>query len=120
MANRNIVTALVLAAMLCLASAAGAQTRIVAFGDGNTYGQGLAREEAYPAKLEALLKSKGYNVTVVNAGVAGDTTADALKRVDAAVPQGTAIAIVEFGVTDAQRPPVHENGRDGPAPDVQP
>lgn len=86
-----------------LADSAASQTRIVAFGDSNTYGQGLPRGDDYPSKLEALLKSKGYNVQVVNAGIGGNTTADALSRVDSAVPAGTAVAIVQFGVNDARR-----------------
>lgn len=81
----------------------GAQTRIVAFGDSNTYGQGLPRGEDWPSKLETVLKSKGYNVRVANAGVSGNTTVDALNRVDSAVPAGTHIAIVTFGVNDARR-----------------
>ncbi|MGE3906825.1 MAG: GDSL-type esterase/lipase family protein [Reyranellaceae bacterium] len=80
-----------------------AQTRIVAFGDSNTYGQGLPRGEDWPAKLEVLLKSKGHDVRVVNAGGSGNTTVDALNRVDSAVPAGTDIAIVTFGVNDARR-----------------
>lgn len=92
------------AVLSCAAAAqAFAQTRIVAFGDSNTYGQGLARGEDWPAKLEAVLKSKGYNVQVVNAGVSGNTTVDALNRVESAVPAGTDIAIVTFGVNDARR-----------------
>jgi len=81
----------------------GAQTRIVAFGDSNTYGQGLPRGEDWPSKLEVLLKSKGHDVRVINAGVSGNTTVDALNRVDSAVAAGTDIAIVTFGVNDARR-----------------
>lgn len=80
-----------------------AQTRIVAFGDSNTYGQGLPRGADWPSKLEVLLNAQGYNVRVANAGVSGNTTVDALNRVDAAVPAGTDIAIVTFGVNDARR-----------------
>ena len=40
---------------------------------------------------------------VANAGVSGNTTTDALNRVDSAVPAGTDIAIVTFGVNDARR-----------------
>ncbi len=85
------------------AGKAGAQTRIVAFGDSNTYGQGLPRGEDWPSKLEALLKAKGHDVRVINAGVSGNTTVDALNRVDSAVAAGTDIAIVTFGVNDARR-----------------
>jgi acyl-CoA thioesterase-1 len=84
-------------------SPAEAQTRIVAFGDSNTYGMNMSRAQAYPSQLEALLRAKGYDVQVTNAGVPGNTTADALARVDSAVPAGTRVAIVLFGVNDARR-----------------
>jgi acyl-CoA thioesterase-1 len=96
------------AASLALAAtlwpaAATAQTLIVAFGDSNTYGMNMAREQSYPAQLEAMLRAKGHNVRVENAGVPGNTTADGLARVGSAVPNGTRIAIVTFGVNDARK-----------------
>jgi len=39
-----------------------------------TYGKGVARNEAFPAQLEAILRAKGLNVNVINAGINGDTT----------------------------------------------
>ena len=77
--------------------------RIVAFGDSNTYGMNMSREQSYPAQLEAMLKAKGYDVTVINAGIPGDTTSGALARVNSAVPTGTQIAIVTLGVNDARK-----------------
>jgi acyl-CoA thioesterase-1 len=77
--------------------------RIVAFGDSNTYGMNMSREQSYPAQLEAMLKAKGYDVTVINAGIPGDTTSGALGRVNSAVPSGTYIAIVTLGVNDARK-----------------
>src|SRR5439155_16116809 len=55
---------------------------IVAFGDSLTAGLGVAPDEAYPARLEERLRREGYPYRVVNAGVSGDTTAGALRRVD--------------------------------------
>ncbi|MEH2623113.1 lysophospholipase L1-like esterase [Bradyrhizobium sp. AZCC 1719] len=40
---------------------AGAAT-IVALGTSNTYGKGVARGQAYPAQLEAILRAEGANV----------------------------------------------------------
>jgi acyl-CoA thioesterase-1 len=77
--------------------------RIVAFGDSNTYGMNMSREQSYPAQLEAMLRANGYDVTVTNAGIPGDTTTGALGRVNVAVPSGTHIAIVVFGVNDARK-----------------
>ena len=82
------------------ASAAAEPIRIVAFGGSSTYGKGVDRQDTYPAQLERALRAKGYDVTVANAGVNGETTKDALSRFDRAVPAGTAIVILEFGLND--------------------
>jgi acyl-CoA thioesterase I len=74
--------------------------RIVALGDSNTAGFGVPRNRAYPAKLEMALRAKGHDARVTNAGVNGDTTLGAIKRLEASVPQDAKIAIVEFGTND--------------------
>ena len=53
---------------------------VVCFGDSLTYGSGAAAESSYPAHLARMLGEP-----VINAGVAGDTTARALRRLDADV-----------------------------------
>jgi len=77
--------------------------RIVAFGDSLTAGLGLGPQDAFPSKLAAALRSKGYEVSVANAGVSGDTTSAALARLDWSVPAGTQAVILEFGANDAFR-----------------
>lgn len=77
--------------------------RIVAFGDSLTAGLGLGAQDAFPSKLAAALRSKGYEVSVANAGVSGDTTSAALARLDWSVPAGTEAVILEFGANDAFR-----------------
>lgn len=89
-------------AFLSLACTAHAQMRVVAFGDSNTYGMNMSRDRSYPAQLEAMLRAKGLNVRVDNQGVPGDTTAGGLARVESAVPAGTRVAIVLFGINDAR------------------
>jgi acyl-CoA thioesterase-1 len=94
------------AALLCaLAPGAGAAKEgrpvIVAFGDSLVAGLGLPESESFPAKLEAALKARGKEVSVVNAGVSGDTTAAALKRLDWALADGADAIIVELGGNDA-------------------
>lgn len=76
---------------------------IVALGASNTYGKGVARNEAYPEQLEAILRAKGYNVQVVNAGINGDTTEGMLSRLDQAVPNGTSAVILQPGGNDARK-----------------
>ena len=83
-----------------LASAAAAQ--IVAFGASNTAGYGVGSDQAWPVRLEAMLRAKGYQATVANAGISGDTTAGMLERLDSAVPSGTELVILAiFPYNDA-------------------
>src|ERR1700675_1190532 len=77
--------------------------RIVAFGDSLTAGLGLPVQDAFPSKLAAALKAKGYDVAIVNAGVSGDTTSAALARLDWSVSAGTQAVILEVGANDAFR-----------------
>jgi len=83
--------------------AADREIVIVAFGDSLVAGYRLAPGESFPAQLEDALQEKGLNVRVVNAGVSGDTTADALARLDWAFPEDADAAIVELGANDALR-----------------
>ena len=76
---------------------------IVALGASNTYGKGVARSQAYPAQLEAILRAKGSNVRVVNAGINGDTTKAMLERLDRAVPNGTSAVILQPGGNDRRK-----------------
>ena len=73
------------------------QTQIVAFGASNVAGYGVRPTQAWPAQLEVMLKAKGYNVHVKNAGKSGDTTSGMLHRLNFAVPSGTKIVILDMG-----------------------
>jgi acyl-CoA thioesterase-1 len=96
---------LLLAACLFVfaAPAWAAPLRIVALGDSLTAGFQLPMADAFPAKLQAALRAKGYDVEVVNAGVSGDTAAGGLARLDWSVPEGTDAVIVELGANDMLR-----------------
>lgn len=92
------------------AEATAQQVSIVALGASNTYGKGRGKTpggvspgRAFPAQLQAMLKAKGYDARVRNAGVAGDTTAGMLARLGSAVPNGTQIVILQPGGNDARR-----------------
>ena len=76
---------------------------IVAYGDSLTAGYQLPPEAAFPVQLEKTLRAKGLNVRVINAGVSGDTAADALSRFDWSMPEQADAAIVELGANDALR-----------------
>ncbi len=57
----------------------------------------------FPEVLEAALKAKGIDVSVVNAGVSGETAEDGLARFDWSVPPDTDALIVELGANDMLR-----------------
>jgi len=59
-----------------------ARPRIVVLGDSLTAGLGLSSDDAYPSLLQQRVDAAGLKYAVVNAGVSGDTSADALSRVD--------------------------------------
>ncbi|MGH9807674.1 MAG: GDSL-type esterase/lipase family protein [Terriglobia bacterium] len=86
--------------LLAIVAAFARPIHIVAFGDSNTAGYLVSRAQAYPAQLQAALRKRGYDVTVANQGINGDTFAGALRRFDAAIAPGTDIALVEFGIND--------------------
>jgi acyl-CoA thioesterase-1 len=77
--------------------------RIVAFGDSLSAGYLLPASASFPGQLEAALRAKGRDITVVNAGVSGDTASDGLTRLDWSVPPGADLVIVEFGANDMFR-----------------
>lgn len=78
--------------------------KIIAFGDSLTAGYGLAPEEAFPAKLEKRLKASGYsNVTVINEGISGDTTAGGISRLAWMLKEKPDLVILELGANDMLR-----------------
>jgi acyl-CoA thioesterase I len=81
----------------------GGPVRLVALGDSLTAGYRLPADAAFPAVLERLLKARGADVTVANAGVSGDTATGGLDRVDWSVPDGTDGVILELGANDMLR-----------------
>src|SRR3569833_1459493 len=77
--------------------------KIVALGDSLTAGYEVKPGLRFPEVLEKALKAKGYDVTVINAGVSGETASDGLARFDWSVPADTDALIVELGANDMLR-----------------
>jgi len=96
---------LVIAGLLAaLALPARAETiKIVGFGDSLMAAYDLAKEDGFPARLEAALRERGHDVEITDAGVSGDTTSGGLSRLDWSVPDGTDGVILELGANDALR-----------------
>jgi len=80
-----------------------AQVKIVGFGDSLMAGYLLPSNAAFPQQLEKVLDDKGYEVSIENAGVSGDTTTGGLARIDWSIPDGTDLVILELGANDALR-----------------
>ncbi len=94
---------LILPVAAVAADRSGEPLRILVLGDSLTAGYGLAAQDAFPAQLEQALRADGHNVTVINAGVSGDTAAGGLARLDWALADRPQIVIVELGANDALR-----------------
>lgn len=76
---------------------------IVALGDSLTAGYGLPPEQGLVPQLQGWLTAAGAEVTVVNAGVSGDTTAGGLSRLDWSLTPETDALMVTLGGNDMLR-----------------
>ncbi|NIA71063.1 arylesterase [Pelagibius litoralis] len=97
--------ALAVAAAMVLGSP-GAQAealRLMAFGDSLVHGYGLAAGDTFPEQLEAALRADGLDVTVINAGNSGDTSAAGRARLDWALADDPTAVILELGANDGLR-----------------
>jgi acyl-CoA thioesterase-1 len=76
---------------------------VVAFGDSLTSGPGVRAQDTYPSLLQKRISDAGRNYHVMNAGVSGDTSGEALARFDAALVPETRILVLAIGINDALR-----------------
>lgn len=100
------IRALLGGALLVLAfcSEAHAQSvSVVALGASNTAGKGVSPSTAWPARLEAMLRARGINAQVINAGINGDDTGRMRARMDGAVPAGTRVVILDKAASNDRK-----------------
>jgi acyl-CoA thioesterase I len=102
MLKLTIAIAGLLALSAALTPSRAATVTIVAVGASNTSGWGNAPGSAYPEQLQVMLRAKGVDALVINAGRPFDTTGGMLARIDQAVPEGTRIAILQPGGNDVR------------------
>ena len=76
---------------------------VVAFGDSLTQGFGLPADQGFVPQLEAWLQSNGADVSLINAGVSGDTTAGGLSRINWTLTDEVDAVIVALGGNDVLR-----------------
>src|SRR5579862_3325477 len=81
--------------ILLMALCRPAHAQIVAFGASNVSGWNVAASEAFAAQLQSMLREKGYDVRVLNRGIYGNTTTEMRNRMDADIPDGTTIVILD-------------------------
>ncbi len=91
-----------LLALLC-AAASARPIRLLAFGDSLTAGYGLPHEDGFEAQLGAALRKAGHDVTILDGGVSGDTSAGGVARLDWSLADDPDCALVELGANDGLR-----------------
>ncbi|HST08676.1 MAG TPA: arylesterase [Gemmatimonadaceae bacterium] len=76
---------------------------VLFFGTSLTAGYGLAPEQAFPALIEKKAQDEGVPIKVVNAGLSGETTAGAVRRIDWVLRTPADLVVIEGGANDALR-----------------
>ena len=90
--------------VVCLPAAHGAEQTIVVVGDSLSSGYGMAAEQSWVAMLEDRLQSEGYGYQVVNASIAGDTSAGGLARLPRLLAaHDPTLVVIELGGNDGLR-----------------
>jgi acyl-CoA thioesterase I len=103
MTSSNLRTLFLVLAGITLASTGFASAQVVVLGHSAARGY-VAENQMWSAVLESMLRARGSQVHVINAGVNGETTAAELQRVDSAVPNGTRTVILTInGSNDARK-----------------
>ncbi|MDE2645730.1 MAG: arylesterase [Bacteroidota bacterium] len=77
--------------------------RVLFLGNSLTAGYGLSPDEAYPALLQARIDSLKWPVTIINAGVSGDTSAGGLTRLAWQLENPPDVLVVALGANDGLR-----------------
>lgn len=85
------------------AARSGNEPTVVFLGTSLTAGLGLDPDSAYPAIVQRLIDSAGRHFTVINAGVSGESSAGALRRIDWILKSPPAVLVIETGANDGLR-----------------
>lgn len=86
-----------------VAAAGGGATKVLFIGTSLTAGYGLTPEVAYPSVVARLAEADGVPIEVTNAGVSGETSAGALRRMDWILRAPADVIVIETGANDALR-----------------
>ena len=101
---RKRLTVLVTLAALFVAASGSAGQTIVVVGDSLSSGYGLTAEQSWVAMLRERLDAEAYGYEVVNASIAGDTSAGGLARLPRLLKEHSpAVVVIEIGGNDGLR-----------------
>lgn len=89
--------------LVCPVGALAEEVTILALGDSLTAGYGLPTESGLVPQLESWLQGQGEEVSIINAGVSGDTTRGGLSRVEWSLTPEVDAMIVTLGGNDVLR-----------------
>ena len=92
---------ILLLTLLTLLAPQGKPRVILAVGDSMTAGYGVPAEQSYPAQLQKELLQRGFDYRVVNHGVTGRTTAQALGDFTRGLALSPDVVIIQLGGNDA-------------------
>lgn len=93
-----------MAAAVPAASNGSSALRVVFIGTSLTAGLGLDPDSAYPTRIQRKADSAGIEVAVTNAGLSGETSAGALRRIDWLLQRERAdVVVLETGANDGLR-----------------
>ena len=76
---------------------------MVFLGTSLTAGSGVTSDQAFPALIQRRIDEAGLDFRVVNAGVSGDTSAGALRRIDWLLRRPVSVLVLELGANDMLR-----------------
>jgi acyl-CoA thioesterase I len=76
---------------------------IVFVGTSLTAGLGLPAEQSFPLVIERRIEDVGLPFRVINAGISGETSAGALRRIDWLLRQPFEVVVLETGANDMLR-----------------
>jgi acyl-CoA thioesterase-1 len=84
-------------------AADAAPKTILFFGNSITAGYGLEPSQAFPALIQQKIDSAGWNYTVINSGLSGETTAGGKNRIGWVLRQKVDVFVLELGGNDGLR-----------------
>lgn len=99
----NALTLILSLWMLAAPVRAAEPLTLLALGDSLTAGYGLDQDKAFPVQLQAALRAEGLDITVINGGVSGDTSAGGRARLDWLLATPVDAVLVELGANDGLR-----------------